>query len=176
MAAASADSGRTHRADLGRGAARTTACAAARPAATARATDTPHWTVATIEARIAEAVDTLKRVPAPDIQRTVTRWPEFVRDANEAYGYSPMRVRRAPAAADAITRLDETLDWLRWLPPVAQRIAWSRASGLSWRRIAAFVGKAPNTCRAWNLAALHYLAGRLNGVVVARSGDRANSP
>ncbi len=143
--------------------------------ATARTTDRPHWTVATIEARIVEAVDTLKRVPAPDIQRAVTRWPEFVRAANEAYGYTPMRVRRSPAAPDAITRLDETLEWLRWLPPAAQRIAWSRASGLSWRRIAAFVGKAPNTCRAWYLAALHYLAGRLNGVVVVRSGDGANS-
>ncbi len=142
--------------------------------AAVRAADRPHWTVATIEARIVEAVDTLKRVPAPDTQRAVTRWPEFIRAANEAYGYTPMRVRRAPAAPDAITRLDETLEWLRWLPPAAQRIAWSRASGLSWRRIAAFVGKAPNTCRAWYLAALHYLAGRLNGVVVVRSGDRAN--
>ena len=49
--------------------------------AAVRAADRPHWTVATIEARIVEAVDTLKRVPAPDIQRAVTRWPEFIRDA-----------------------------------------------------------------------------------------------
>ena len=69
----------------------------------------------------------------------------------------------APAAPDAIDRMDETLGWLRWLPRDAQRILWSRANGFSWRKIARFVGKAPNTCRTWHLAALHHLAARLNG-------------
>ena len=58
--------------------------------------------------------------------------------------------------------MDETLVWLRWLPRDAQRVSWSRANRLSWRRIAYFVGKAPNTCRAWHLAALHLIATRLN--------------
>ena len=129
---------------------------------------TSGWTMAAVESRIAEAIDTLKRVPAPDIQRNVTRWPEFIRDVHEAYGYAHTRLRLAPAAPEAITRLDETLEWLRWLPPAAQRILWSRAGGFSWRKIAAFVGKSPNTCRAWHLAALHYLVVRLN--------DRGHAP
>ncbi len=135
--------------------------------------DAPGWTVAAVERRVVEAVDTLKRVPVPDIQRNVTRWPGFIRDVREAYGYAQVRVRLAPAAPDAITRLDETLDWLRCLPPAAQRIAWSRASGFSWRRIAAFVGKSPNTCRAWYRAALHHLAGRLTDAAAAPRGRRA---
>ena len=119
--------------------------------------------MADVEMRLVEAVDTLKRLPVPDIQRSVTRWPEFIRDGHEAYGYGAARVRLAPAASRAITRLDETLEWLRWLPRAAQRIAWSRASGFSWRRIASFAGKAPNTCRAWHRSALHLIATRLNG-------------
>ena len=122
-----------------------------------------QWSLSEIEARLDEAVDTLKRVPAPSIRRRVTRWPDFVRDSYEAYGYGEIRLTLAPAAPDAIDRMDETLGWLRWLPRDAQRILWSRANGFSWRKIAHFVGKAPNTCRTWHLAALHHLAARLNG-------------
>ena len=121
-----------------------------------------RWSESEIEERIEEAVETLKRIPVPDIQRSVTKWPGFVHDAHEAYGYGEFRPPRGAAAPDAISRLDETLGWLRWLPKPAQRILWSRANGFSWRKIARFVGKAPNTCRAWYLAALHYIAGRLN--------------
>ncbi len=46
---------------------------------------TSGWTMAAVESHIAEAIDTLKRVPAPDIQRNVTRWPEFIRAARRAY-------------------------------------------------------------------------------------------
>ena len=120
------------------------------------------WNETRVEERINEAVDTLKRVPAPSMRRQLTSWPDYIHDAHEAYGYTGFRPSRTPAAPDAITRLDETLGWLRWLPREAQHILWSRASGLSWRRIAGFAGKAPNTCRAWYLAAIHYITTRLN--------------
>jgi hypothetical protein len=120
------------------------------------------WTETGVEDRIVEAVDTLARVPAPTMRRHLTSWPDYVHDAHEAYGYGGSRPPRCAAAPDAITRLDETLDWLRWLPRDAQHILWSRANGLSWRKIARFAGKAPNTCRAWYRAALRYIAARLN--------------
>ncbi len=119
-------------------------------------------TVAEVEGRLCEAVDTLKRLPVPDIQRGMTAWPEILRSASEAYGYNDVRTRLAPASAAAIDRLEETLQWLKWLPRKAQQILWSRAEGFSWRRIAKFVGKAPNTCKAWHLAGLHHIASRLN--------------
>lgn len=128
------------------------------------------WTETAVEERINEAVDTLGRVPAPTLRRHLTRWPDYIHDTREAYGYTDYKPPRAPAAPDAITRLDETLGWLRWLPRDAQHILWSRANGLSWRNIARFAGKAPNTCRAWYLAALHYIAVRLN------SSEKQNAP
>ncbi len=121
------------------------------------------WTLGEVDERVAEAVHTLKRVPSPVIQRSVTRWPAFMHDVCEACREPGFRLSPAPAAPAAIDRLDETLGWLRWLPLAAQRILWSRASGFSWRRIAHYVGKSPNTCRAWHLAALHHIVARLNG-------------
>ncbi len=81
-----------------------------------RTTATVAWRLADVEGRLTEAVDTLKRIPVPDIQRSVTKWPGFVHDAHEAYGYGEFRPPRSPAAPDAISRLDETLGWLRWWP------------------------------------------------------------
>ncbi len=124
--------------------------------------ETKRWTAECVARRVAEAVDTLKRLPVPHVRRRATLWPEFVRDSREAYGWETARLRLAPAAPEAITRLDETLVWLRWLPRQTQRILWSRASGLSWRRIAYAAGKSPNTCRARYLAALHQIAVHLN--------------
>jgi hypothetical protein len=134
-----------------------------------------RWTLEAVENRLDEAVATLKRLPVPDIQRSLTRWPGFVRDSHEAYGYGEFRMSAAPASPQAITRLDETLCWLRWLPRDAQSILWSRANGLSWRRIGRFAGRAPNTCRAWYLAALHHIVTRLNGAG-RRPVDQARAP
>ena len=80
-----------------------------------------RWSESEIEERIEEAVETLKRIPVPDIQRSVTKWPGFVHDTHEAYGYGEFRPPRSPAAPDAISRLDETLDWLRWSPSTSDR-------------------------------------------------------
>ena len=80
-----------------------------------------RWSESEIEARIEEAVETLKRIPVPDIQRSVTRWPDFIHDSHEAYGYTTFRAPRSPAAPDAISRLDETLDWLRWSRSTSDR-------------------------------------------------------
>ncbi|MFQ5985298.1 MAG: DUF6362 family protein [Alphaproteobacteria bacterium] len=139
---------------------------------------TGAWTALKVERRLVEAVDTLRRLPAPRVQRRLTRWPDFVRTAHEAYGYHAVAPGLGAAAPEAIGRMEGALLWLRWLSPTAQRILWSRASGFSWRRIAAFAGKAPNTCRAWYMAGLKHIADRLNASPALRdqiepSPDRA---
>jgi hypothetical protein len=112
--------------------------------------------------RLVEAADTLARIKAPDIQRNVTRWPDVVHAAAEATAFNRGRSLRGPASPEAITRMDEALLWLGWLARDAQRILWCRVEGLSWRKIAAFAGQAPNTCRARARAALVEIAERLN--------------
>ncbi len=63
--------------------------AAAKPGTAAKPTDAAPrearpWSLPDIEARLDEAVDTLKRVPAPHAFRRVTRWPDYVLDSVEA--------------------------------------------------------------------------------------------
>ncbi len=134
------------------------------------------YTAVDVADRIAEAVDTLKRLPEKGMQRNLTRWPEFVRASHEAYGYGDARLRRAPASPEAIGRLDETLGWLRLLPRDAQKILWCRANGLSWRRIAGFAGKSPNTCRAWYAAALQHIAETVSRGKEERLGEKTSTP
>ncbi len=60
-----------------------------------------------VEERLDEAVDTLKRVPAPDIQRHITRWPEFIRGhaglgVHRRCGRGLRTDRSAPRRADAL--------------------------------------------------------------------------
>ena len=112
--------------------------------------------------RLVEAADTLARVKAPDIQRNVTRWPDVVHGAIAASELNSGRLLRGPASPEAITRMDEALLWLGWLAKDVQRIVWSRVEGLAWRKIAAFAGQAPNTCRARARAALVEIAEKLN--------------
>lgn len=113
------------------------------------------------EAWLAEAVDTLRRLPAAYVAPRLTRWSDLVRASRDAYGYGASRARRGPASPEAITRLDAVLLALRNVPLDEQRLLWSRANGFSWRRIAVLVGAAPNTCRARYLAALVRFAATL---------------
>jgi DNA-directed RNA polymerase specialized sigma24 family protein len=122
----------------------------------------PRYDAALVFERLIEAADTLRRIKVPDIQRNVTRWPDVVHAALDATIHNRSGLRRGPASPEAITRMDEALAWLKWLGKDVQRMVWSRVEGLSWRRIAALAGVAPNTCRARARASLVEIAERLN--------------
>lgn len=128
----------------------------------ARMMEPVDYDAAMVFERMVEAADTLERIKVPDIQRNVTRWPEVVQAVIEASETNRARRMKGPASPAAITRMDETLIWLGWLEKDTQRIIWCRVQGLSWRRIAAFAGLAPNTCRLRARTALVELAARLN--------------
>ena len=121
------------------------------------------------EAALEEAADTVRRLPPAVVRARLTLWPRIVRATHEAYGYGDARPRLAPASPDAIDRLDRALAALQRLAADDQRLLWSRANGASWRRVAAFLGAAPNTCRARYLVAL----ARFAGSYVAPSSRRA---
>ena len=85
-----------------------------------------------IIARLEEAGATLLALRLGDGRPASLRaaWPEFVRDAKEAYGYTGERVRPAIPDASAITRMDEALAWIGLIPSdryVLRRIVGARA-------------------------------------------------
>ena len=92
--------------------------------------------------RIVEAAQTLKRLPDRErgmLRNGATAWPDFLRKAIEAYGYSgPARARLVPSPG-AIDRMEETLGWL---------IAWPRREDMRVVILLASGVRVPEVLRA----------------------------
>jgi len=70
-----------------------------------------------------------------------------------------------------VDRMDETLEWLRWLEPDETRLVWLRAEGVGWKPICARFGVGRTTAwHRWN-AALGKIAVRLNAAAENSSAD-----
>jgi hypothetical protein len=95
-----------------------------------------HWTPELVEAYLAEAADTLRRLPEKRVRGYFSSWPDIVLDACEAYGWEDAKTRLGPPTARAIDQMDRTLLWLRWLDRSDQKIVWDRANGRGWKAIA----------------------------------------
>lgn len=101
------------------------------------------WTPKLVEERLAEAADTLRRLPAVKVQGYICSWPTVVRTMHEAYGWHAARVCLGPPSPGAIDRMDETITWLAWLEPDDAKIVWLRASGVRWKLITWGLGIGP---------------------------------
>ena len=96
-----------------------------------------HWTADEIKQRLADAGDTLRRLPKPrGLERNLqTAWPDILRDWL-AYGWNPTQVKRVAPSPQAISRLDETLSWLHLLTPTQRMVCWARdAEKMTWGRL-----------------------------------------
>ena len=109
--------------------------------------DEPGWTPTVVAERLEEAADTLRRLPAVRVQGYFSTWPAVVRDFWEAFGWHDAEVRLGPPTPRAIDRMDETLQWLRWLEADETRLVWLRAEGVRWKLISARFGVGRTT--AW---------------------------
>jgi len=120
------------------------------------------WTPEMVQARLAEAADTLRRLPAVKVQGYFNTWPTVIRDFWEAFGWQDAEVRLGPASPKAIDRMDETIRWLRWLEPDETRLVWLRAEGVRWKLISARFGVGRTTAWYRWTGALGKIAARLN--------------
>jgi hypothetical protein len=104
-----------------------------------------------IEDRFEEAAYTLRHLPERNRPRGyASSWPPFVRDAMQAYGYTPEAPMRIVPSAAAITRMEECFDWLLILEPEDARIVWLRAEGVRWRQVCYRAGVVRTTAwRRW---------------------------
>ena len=97
------------------------------------------WTAECVADHFEEAFRTLRKIAAME--------PE------------PMRVW--PSAA-AITRLEQTSDWVLWIEEAERKLVWSRAARVPWKQISGELGCDRTTAwRRWQLA-LTKIAARLN--------------
>lgn len=128
------------------------------------------WTVEEVRERLADAGDTLRRLPKPPgLERSLqAAWPDMLRDWL-AYGWDRTQVKRAAPSPQAITRLDEVLAWLHILSPSQRMMLWAReAERMSWRRIsycdhATGKGRGIRQCQNIKQDAEARILSRLNG-------------
>jgi hypothetical protein len=101
-------------------------------------------TVAELMDRLEDAALTLRRVPgvkhSQPARELRSNWPDYVRDAREAYGYYVARGGAIKASAADIARMDEVLAWIaRWWSSAEMRRARLPEDGgaVAWLRIGA---------------------------------------
>jgi hypothetical protein len=125
-----------------------------------------------IEARFVEAGDVMKRLPGIRVPGYFNTWPTMLREFADLVGQEPARMRRPPPAPDAISRMEEALDWLRWLEPQDAKIVWLRASGDRWKVICGKVGLSRTAANDRWLYALCVISWRLQGRKPSRHHSR----
>lgn len=114
-----------------------------------------------VAARLREAWDTLRRVPAQTVPELRSSWPQTIQDVADAYGYTPMTAKLAPANPRAIDRMMETFTWFQALSdaPHLTRAVWlTAAAGMGVRRAAQVLGIHRDTLRARRDEALDRMA------------------
>jgi hypothetical protein len=119
------------------------------------------WTANDVADHFEEAFRTLRKLPPVKAQGYFNTWPEIVRTSREiaAMDLEPMRVW--PSAA-AITRLEQTFDWVLWIEEDERKLVWSRAARRPWKHISYDLGVDRSTAwRRWQIA-LTKIAARLN--------------
>jgi len=121
-----------------------------------------NWTVTDIADRFEEAAQTLKRMPPVRVQGYSSTWPEIVRTVMEQLQADRLPMRLGPPPADAISRMEETINWVFWLEEDERRLVWLRAARVPWRPICWQIGC--GRTKAWQMwtVALLKIATRLN--------------
>ncbi len=109
-----------------------------------------HWDAEAVKDYLAEAADTLRRLPMDRSARPAqlrAGWPEVVHSYAEAGTNEAPELRISPPDPIAIARLDRVLEWMLWIPEDSRLIVSARAHGLSWPRIAERDGRSERTLR-----------------------------
>lgn len=127
------------------------------------------WTVTDVADRFEEAAQTLRRMPPVKVQGYFNVYPEVIRTSIEIMQGEKLPMRLGPPPADAISRMEETLDWIFYLDDEDERrLVWLRAERVIWKQICWRLGC--GRTKAWQMwtYALLKIVTRLN----ARAGGR----
>lgn len=119
------------------------------------------WTADDVADQFEEAFRTLRKLPPVTVQGYFTTWPAIVRTSREIAAMEPQPMRVWPSAA-AITRLEQTFDWVLWIEEDERKLVWARAARRPWKQISVEHACDRTTAwRRWQLA-LTKIATRLN--------------
>ncbi len=131
------------------------------------------WTRELVEERLVDAAAVMGRLPPVRIGGYFSTWPKMMIEFADLIGQTPEPMRLPPPSPAAITRMEGTMPWLRWLEPDDAKLVWMRAEGAQWKPICWRFGIARATaCRRWEYG-LSVITWRLNGRRVPAKRSRA---
>jgi len=119
------------------------------------------WTARDVEIHFREAILTLKKLPPVKLKGYFNSWPDIVYTPNEKIFQEkkPMRVLATP---EAVTKLDQTFEWMSWVTIEERKLIWKRAAKIGWKTICWDLGCNRSTAwRKWSIACTK-IASRLN--------------
>lgn len=121
-----------------------------------------RWTVTDVADRFEEAVFTLRRLPPVRVQGYFSAWPPIVRTVAEQLAEDKLPTRLGPPSADAISRMEQTFEWICWVEEDERKLIWLRARKVRWKRICWQIGV--GRTKAWQMwtVALLKIVTRLN--------------
>jgi hypothetical protein len=120
-----------------------------------------EWTADCVADHFEEAFRTLRKLPPVKAQGYFNTWPDIVRTSREIAAMEPQPMRVWPSAA-AITRLEQTFDWVLWIEEEERKLIWSRAARVPWKQISGELGVDRTTAWRKHKLALTKIASRLN--------------
>jgi hypothetical protein len=116
-----------------------------------------------VEERLIDAAAVMRRLPPVRVPGHFNTWPHMIVEFADRVGQEPKPLRLPPPSPAAITRMEQTLTWLRWLEPEDAKLVWTRADRTPWKAICWQFGIARATAnRCWQYG-LSVIAWRLNG-------------
>ena len=94
------------------------------------------YTVTDVADRFEEAAQTLNRLQRVGVQGYFNAMPEVIRTAAETLQEEKLPMRLGPPSAEAISKMEEVLEWIWWLDDEDERrLVWLRAERVVWKRI-----------------------------------------
>jgi hypothetical protein len=104
-----------------------------------------------IEDRIIVACKTIRALPDKEKRffQTESAWPDFVRDASEAYGYTEATTPRFRPSPSDVTDCLVALAWARGIDKKEFRLIWMRSYELSFGTIGRAIYKSDETARRY---------------------------
>ena len=119
------------------------------------------WTADDVADHFEEAFRTLRKLPPVKVQAYFNAWPQIVRSEKEILAMEPEPMRVRPSTA-AITRLEQTFDWVLWIDEDERRLIWWRAARRPWKEITYELGVDRSTAWRQHKLSLTKIAARLN--------------
>lgn len=122
-----------------------------------------NWTMVDVIDRFEQAISTLKRLPPVRVQGYISNWPPVIRTVMEQLQAEKTPVYLGPPQADAISRMEETIQWIFFLEDEEERrLIWLRAARVPWKPIYRRLGCGRTTAHYRYRMALLKIVIRLN--------------